>query len=101
MTPFTVCFCLLVQAKELKEIEDKYAEYKYRMNELNKQIEELQNRLSELEKRNLTYPQHTVMLKDTIEKEFEKRRINSRVYILAELLEVTDSRTSTATDLPH
>ena len=80
------------QAKELKEIEDKYAEYKYRMNELNKQIEELQNRLSELEKHNLTYPQHTVMLKDTIEKEFEKRRINSRVYILAELLEVTDEK---------
>ena len=80
------------QAKELKEIEDKYAEYKYRMNELNKKIEELQNRLSELEKHNLTYPQHTVMLKDTIEKEFEKRRINSRVYILAELLEVTDEK---------
>ena len=54
--------------------------------------QELQNRLSELEKRNLTYPQHTVMLKDTIEKEFEKRRINSRVYILAELLEVTDEK---------
>lgn len=80
------------QAKELKEIEDKNAECKLRMNELNRQIEDLQNRLTELEKRNLTYPQHTTLLKDIIEKEFEKRKINSKVYILAELLEVTDEK---------
>ena len=80
------------QAKELKEIEDKNAECKLRMNELNRQIEDLQNRLTELEKRNLTYPQHTTLLKDVIEKEFEKRKINSKVYILAELLEVTDEK---------
>ena len=80
------------QTKELKEIEDKNAECKLRMNELNRQIEDLQNRLTELEKRNLTYPQHTTLLKDIIEKEFEKRKINSKVYILAELLEVTDEK---------
>lgn len=80
------------QTKELKEIEDRYAERRLRMNELNKQIEDLQNRLTELEKHKLTYPENTTRLKEVIEKEFEKRKINSKVYILAELLEVTDEK---------
>ncbi len=80
------------QGKKLKEIAEKRAECKYRMDELNKQIEELQNRLMELKKRNLTYPEHTILLKNAIEKEFEKHGIGSKVYILAELLEITDDK---------
>ena len=80
------------QSKELKDIVNKQAECRVKMTEINKQIEELQNRLSELEKRNLTYPVQTTLLKEAIEKEFEKRGIRSNVHILAELLEITDEK---------
>ena len=80
------------QSKELKDIVNKQAECRVKMTEINKQIEELQNRLSELEKRNLTYPVQTTLLKETIEKEFEKRGISSHVHILAEVLEITDEK---------
>lgn len=78
------------QRLQLEEIRKQYLTYLVNMETLSTHIEERQKRLKELEKRNLTYPDNTVRLREAIEKEFEKRGISSRVYILAELLEVTD-----------
>lgn len=78
------------QSRQLEAIRDSRSRLQTNMELLNKTISELQERLKELEKRKLTYPEQTVTLKDAIEKEFEKRGIRSKVYILAELLEITD-----------
>ena len=45
-----------------------------------------------MEKRNLTYPENTVRLRDAIQKEFERKGIHSKVYVLSELLEITDEK---------
>lgn len=60
------------------------------MNKINAAIEALQQRLRELENRKLTYPDNTIKLKKAIESEFIKRGIKSKVFIVAELLEITD-----------
>lgn len=80
------------QLQQLEAIRNEYARYSLSMEQLNKEITELQERLKELQKRNLTYPEHTVALKASIEKEFEKRGIRSKVYVLSELLEITDEK---------
>lgn len=74
------------------EIEKMYAELSHNMKLLNDTITDLQERLKELEKRRLNFPEQTVALKHAIEKEFERRRIDTKVYILAELLEITDTK---------
>lgn len=78
------------QSQQLDEIRESRSKLQINMQDLNQKISELQERLRELEKRNLTYPEHTVNLKNAIEKEFDKRGIRSKVYILSELLEITD-----------
>ena len=80
------------QNRQLETIRHEYAGLQYKMNNLTGEINDLQNRLKELEKRKLNFPEHTIALKSAIEKEFDKRRINSKVHILAELLEITDEK---------
>lgn len=80
------------QSRQLETIRNEHAGLQYRMNKLTGEINDLQNRLKELEKRKLNFPEQTVELKTAIEKEFDKRRINSKVHILAELLEITDEK---------
>lgn len=80
------------QKGQLPEIRTKEAINRVQFENLESEISGLQERLKELEKRNLTYPENTVALKDAIEKEFDKRGIRSKVYILAELLEITDEK---------
>lgn len=80
------------QGRQLEEIRNTYAGIQYHMNQLNDIMNELQGRLKELEKRRLNFPEQTVALKEAIEKEFERRKIQSKVYILAELLEITDEK---------
>ncbi|MFI3200972.1 MAG: SbcC/MukB-like Walker B domain-containing protein [Eubacteriales bacterium] len=75
---------------ELDGVRDQYAEIRLELKGLDDKIADLQRRLQELEKRKLQFPTNTLKLKEAIEKEFEKRGINSKVYIVAELLEVTD-----------
>ena len=71
-----------------REKSETYSELKHAEEKINK----LRERQRELEKRNLVYPDNTEILKKAIEAEFQKRAISSRVYILAELLEITDER---------
>lgn len=78
------------EQKELEQLRRKQTELEVSMRHLNEEMEALQNRQKELEKQKLTYPSYAGELKEAVEKEFEKRGIRSNVYILAELLEITD-----------
>ncbi len=80
------------QGNQLETIRRIHTELQYHMNQLNDTINVLQERLKELEKRKLSFPEQTVALKEAIEKEFERRKIHSAVHILAELLEITDEK---------
>lgn len=80
------------QENQLDKIRNIHTELQYQMKLLSDMINDLQGRLKELEKRKLSYPEQTVALKEAIEKEFERRGIHSTVYILAELLEITDEK---------
>lgn len=74
------------------EIRMSLAKLDVEMEILSNKIHELQNRLSALEKKQLSYPGYVENLKGLIEKEFVQRGIESKVYILAELLEITDEK---------
>lgn len=78
------------QNGQLETIRNTRSRLQMNMEDLNQTILELQERLKKLEKQNLTYPEQTITLKTAIEKEFAQRGIRSKVYILSELLEITD-----------
>lgn len=84
--------------KEIESIRRKDARLELQIKDISEQIEELQKRLSELENRKLQYPWYTEMLKKSIEEEFHHRGIHSKVYIVAELLEVTDEKWKNAVE---
>lgn len=86
------------QRNELREIQSKDAENRFAMEQLSKEIEELQEKQRSLEKQRLIYPEQPSNLKYAIEKEFQKRQIDSKVYYLAELLEVSDARWQNAVE---
>ena len=80
------------QQETMGELRKKEAEMELQLEKLDGEIEGLQNRLRDLARRKLEYPPHTWQLKTAIEKEFARREIESKVYILSELLEITDER---------
>lgn len=86
------------QREHLEEIRNIRSRSQVEYEKLTDLINELQNRLRELEKRNLKYPEQTENLKFAIEKEFAKRGIRSKVYILSELLEITDPKWTDAVE---
>lgn len=81
---------------QLEEIRRKHALQHVEMERVSYEIEQLQEDLKALEKQNLKFPEQTVALKEAIEKEFQRRGISSKVYILAELVEITDVRWTNA-----
>ena len=76
--------------KELEEIQREDTLMQERMTQLNGVISDIQLKLQELENRKLQFPHNTMLLKNAIEKEYTKSGIQSKVYIVAELLEITD-----------
>ncbi len=82
--------------KEGKEIQEKWAILAADMKKLSEEIEVCQNRLKNLEKRILPYPEYAVKLKELVEKEFARRGISSAVYFVSELLEITDMKWNNA-----
>lgn len=76
----------------MKGIQQEYAAINFKMTEVSRRIEALRIRLEELDRRILTFPENTLRLKGAIEGEFKRRGIDSRVYVVAELLEITDER---------
>lgn len=77
--------------KELRELQEQGMMLKSEMKQISQEIEECQERLKNLEKRLLPYPEYVRKLKELVEKEFARRGIRSSVYFLSELLEITDS----------
>ena len=61
-------------------------EYRHIQNE----IGEKEKAIEILQKQNIPFPQQTTAFRDAIQKEFDEREIESRVYILSELLEISD-----------
>lgn len=76
--------------KEQIELQEKGVLLKAEMKQVSDEIEECQERLKNLEKRVLPYPEYARKLKELVEKEFVRRGIRSTVYFLSELLEITD-----------
>lgn len=70
----------------------KSAELDIKLASLDKEIEELSVRRSDLEKRKLSFPESTEKLRSAIEAEFRRKGIRSNVYILSDLLEITDEK---------
>ena len=78
--------------KEFPQLEEETVRKQLMLSDLDEIIQTLAEQRNSLEKRQLTYPRNTALLKAEIEKEFEKRGITSKVYILSELLEIADER---------
>jgi uncharacterized protein YPO0396 len=76
----------------IKVKQQEHASVENSLSEVGLRIEALKKRLDELDRRILTYPENTNRLKEAIEKEYRKQGISSRVYVVAELLEITDER---------
>lgn len=74
----------------MKEKHRESATIEIRQSEVDEQITSLRNRLDELNRRILTFPENTNKLKKAIEQEYKKQGIDSKVYVVAELLEITD-----------
>lgn len=86
------------QNKELQLLRTEQAKIQVEKDELDSRISDLTKRKKELEHKQLTFPGNTQTLKTMIEKEFQKRGIHTNVYILAELLEITDPRWTNAVE---
>lgn len=84
--------------KEQKEIEENWAVLTAEMKQVSEEIQECQERLRNLEKRMLPYPEYASKLKTLVEREFTRRGIHSNVYFLSELLEITDSTWNNAVE---
>lgn len=78
--------------RELKAFRQEEAEVSNQLKEVSGRIEILRVHLDELNRRILTFPENTSKLKAAIEKEFQKQGVQSKVYVVAELLEITDER---------
>lgn len=74
------------------DLQKQRANYQLQYDKISRKISELQANLQKLQKKDLPYPDCTKKLKEEIEKEFKNRRISSKVYILCELLEITDDK---------
>ncbi len=84
--------------EELDVVRNKDMQMGMQLKELDGVVAKLQVRLQELEKRKLEFPKNTVKLKTAIEREFSKRGIKSKVYIVAELLEIIDEEWKNAVE---
>ncbi len=86
------------QETQYKEIQAEWARLGEDMRRLSEAIDACQQRLKNLEKRLLPYPEYAARLKAAVEHEFKKRGIASPVYFLSELLEIEDIKWSNAVE---
>ena len=78
--------------KDYPVFNDQKARMGIQLDVLDQKIRDLRERQKDLEKRKLTYPSSTQRLKSLIEEEYRRQGIQSKVYILSDLLEITDER---------
>lgn len=81
-----------------KIIQDQLMDTKTELTALNKAIEQLSREIRDLEQNKLTYDKNVTMLKEVIQREFSARGIVSEVHILADLLEISDSKWQNAVE---
>jgi uncharacterized protein YPO0396/predicted nucleic acid-binding Zn-ribbon protein len=79
-------------------IHNQLAETKAELTVLNKAIEQLSKEIKNLEQNKLTYDNNVTMLKESIQRKFSVKGIVSEVHILADLLEISDSRWQNAVE---
>lgn len=84
--------------KEQKEIEKSWAQLTVELDQISQDISGCLERLRNLERHMLPYPENARKLKELVEKEFARRSIRSDVYFLSELLEITDNTWSNAVE---
>ena len=72
-------------------LNDKLSQIRLEMKQLENAITELSKEIRNLESNRITYDRNVSALKTAIETEFSMRGINSSVYILADLLEISDT----------
>ena len=77
---------------EFKEIAKFHTRQEINLEQIDDNIRKLREREQILEKSNLVYPEQVTLLKSYIEKEFQNRGIKSEVYILSDLLEISDEK---------
>ena len=77
---------------EFKEIVKCHTRQEIDLETIDYRIRELREKERILEKSNLVYPEQVTSLKSCIEKEFQNRGIKSEVYILSDLLEISDEK---------
>ena len=77
---------------EFQKFINKKAQLTIHMEKLDDDINEQREKQETLEKRQLSYPSATTELKKLIEQEYNRKGINSKVYILSDLLEIIDER---------
>lgn len=86
------------ERSSLEEIRNKRSSLSNELEQLGTEIDSCNQKLKNLEKRILTYPDYAQNLKTAIEKEFARRGILSPVYFLSELLEITDGKWTNAVE---
>ena len=85
-------------AEAESNIGDQLAETKAELTALNKALEQLSKEIKDLEQNKLTYDKNVTTLKEAIQREFSARGIASEVHILADLLEISDSKWQNAVE---
>ena len=79
-------------------IEEQGTKIRVDIKKIDDRIRELQEKQRRLNDRKLDFPTNVVSLRDAITREYKKRGITSSVYVLAELLEITDKKWTDAVE---
>lgn len=84
--------------KAESNIQNQLADTKAELKVLEQALNQLSKEIKDLEQNKLTYDRNVTMLKEAIQREFSARGIVSEVHILADLLEISDSKWQNAVE---
>lgn len=84
--------------EEKKNIQEQLDKTNAELIVLKNAVEQLSKEIKDLEQNKLTYDRNVTMLKEEIQREFSARGIVSDVHILADLLEISDSKWQNAVE---
>lgn len=79
-------------ADEAQSVQEQLLEATARQKALNDALSDLSREINSLKNNKITYDRNIIALKESIELEFKARGISSEVRILADLLEISDSK---------
>lgn len=81
---------------QIEDIRETRFSLKSQRDQIAKEISTLENEIISLESKTINFPEETERLRNAIQKEFDLAGIDSRVYIFAELLTITDKQWTNA-----